>query len=243
MAAVATTPSVPISINQLILVAYKHAGIVPIETRISGANLTPKLEHGRELLGLMLDGLATDGFNARTTAFHDLAIVAGESQYTLPDNILDVFEDAMFIPSENLDTKHTTGELVCKQTDLATWQLLTTKGSTPPRSQLYVAMRDGATVVLRFWPVPSAAGVMRLKVMRLLGGAADGKLSPDLQRYWHDALSWMLAAYLAVDASLPPDKVATLGGIAETKKRDCLRFSREHTGNQMVLSYPTQWSA
>jgi hypothetical protein len=86
-------------------------------------------------------------------------------------------------------------------------------------------------------------GVALLARAERSGGAADGKLSPDLQRYWHDALSWMLAAYLAVDASLPPDKVATLGGIAETKKRDCLRFSREHTGNQMVLRYPTQWSA
>jgi hypothetical protein len=242
MAAVATTPSVPISINQLILVAYKHAGIVPIETRISGANLTPKLEHGRQQLDLILDGLATEGFIARTTSFYDLPIVAGESQYTLPDTILDVFEDAMFVPSENLDTKHTTGELVCKQVDLTTWQLLTTKGSTSTRAQLYVAMRDGATVVLRFWPVPSAAGVMRLKTVRLLGGAADGRLSPDLQRYWHDALGWMLASYLAIDASLPTDKVATLGAMAAQKKGECLRYAREHTGTQLTLNYPTQWS-
>lgn len=241
--AIATTPSTPISINTLVLLAYKHAGLVPIEARLSGANLTAKLEHGRQSLELILDGLATEGFNARTTQFYDLPIVAGESQYTLPDHILDVFEDAMFVPSTNADTKHTQGELVCKQTDLATWQLLTNKGSTSTRPTLYVAMRDGATPVLRFWPVPTSSGTMRLKTVRLLGGAADGKLSPDLQRYWHDALSWMLASYLATDAQLPADKLMQLGGMAETKKRECLRYAREHTGTQLILHYPTQWSS
>jgi hypothetical protein len=240
---IATTPSTPVSINTLILLAYKRAGLVPIETRLSGANLTPKLEHGRQTLELILDGLATQGFIARTTSFYDLPMVAGESQYTLPDSILDVHEDAMFVPETNLDTKHTTGELVCKQTDLATWQLLTNKGSTSTRPTLYVALRDGATVVLRFWPVPNVSGTMRLKATRLLGGAADGKLTPDLQRYWHDALAWMLAAYLANDASLPADKVSMLTAMAESKKRECVRYAMEHTGTQAIVNYPTQWSA
>jgi len=241
--AISTTPSAPVSINTLVLLAYKRAGLVPIETRLSGANLTAKLEHGRQTLDLLLDGLATKGFNARTTVFYDLPIVAGESQYTMPDSVLDVFEDAMFIPSENLDTKHTTGELPCKQVDLAAWQLLTNKGSTSSRPQLYVSMRDGATPVLRFWPVPTNAGTMRMKTVRLLGGAADGKLTPDLQRYWHDALVWMLAANLASDASLPADKVASLTMMAENKKAECVAYATEHTGTQAVVSYPTQWSA
>lgn len=240
--AIATTPSTPISINTLVLLAYKRAGLVSIETRLSGANLTAKLEHGRQQLELILDGLATEGFIARTTVFHDLPMVAGESQYTLPDSILDVHEDAMFVPSENTDTKHTQGELVCKQTDLATWQLLTNKGSTSTRPTLYVALRDGATVALRFWPVPSTAGTMRLKTSRLLGGAADGRLSPDLQRYWHDALGWMLASYLAIDSSLPADKVAMLAQMAAQKKGECVRYAMEHTGTQATVNYPTQWS-
>ncbi len=54
--AIATTPTTPISINQLVLLAYKRAGLVSIETRLSGANLTAKLEHGRQQLDLILDG-------------------------------------------------------------------------------------------------------------------------------------------------------------------------------------------
>lgn len=240
---ISSVPSTPISINQLILLAYKRAGVLPVEARLSGANMIPKLEHGRQTLDLIIDGLATEGFIARTTEFYDLAIVAGESQYTLPDSILDVFEDAMFVPPENPDTKHTTGEMVCKQIDSSTWQTLTTKGSISSRPQLYVALRSGATVELRFWPVPSEAGVMRLKTVRLLGTSADGTKSPDLQRYWLDTLVWCLAYYVAIDSSMPADKIAMLQQLAEDKKKACVRYSFEHTGTQAVLDYQTQWSA
>ena len=237
------SPSTPISINLLILLAYKRAGVLPVEARLSGANMVPKLEHGRQTLDLIMDSLATEGFVARTTEFYDLPIVAGESQYTLPDTILDVFEDAMFVPSENPDTKHTTGELVCKPIDMSTWQTLTTKGSISTRPQLYVTLRSGATVVLKFWPVPSEAGTMRVKTTRLLGTSADGTKNPDLQRYWYDALVWCLAYYLAIDSSMPAEKIGMLQLIAQGKKTECIRYSFEHTHTRAVLEIPTQWSA
>lgn len=241
---IASSPSSPISINQLVLLAYKRAGILPVEARLSGANMAPKLEHGRQLLDLILDGLATDGFTARTTLFYDLPLVAGESQYTLPDHILDVIDDAMFVGSENPDTKYTSGELVCSQVPLSTWQTLTVKGSSSTRPQLYTVERSGADVVLKFWPVPSEAGTMRLKTMRLLGSnTADGDNSVDLQRYWYDALVWCLAYYVAVDSSMPADRVGMLMTTAELKKKAALRFSFERPGIQAVVSYPTQWSS
>lgn len=240
--AASSDPTTPISINTLILLAYKRAGLLPVEATLSGANMTPKLEHGRQLLDLIIDGLAVHGFIARTQKFHDLVIVAGTSAYTLPDTILDVIEDAMFIPSFNVGTEHTTGELVCKQVDLATWQTLTTKGSESTRPQLYTAFRHGATVQLKFWPVPSDAGTMRLKTIRLLGSNADGSNNVDLHRYWFDAMVWCLAYYVAVDSSLPGDKIAFLAGVAEQKKKECIRYSFEHTNQQAVVSYPSQWS-
>lgn len=236
------TPSVPSSANTLILLAYKRAALLPVEAKLSGANMTPKLEHGRQLLDLIMDNLAVDGFIARTMEFYDLPIVAGESYYTLPDSILDAHEDAMFVPDENPDTKHTTGELVCKQISVDTWQTLTTKGSISTRPQLYAAFRTGAQVQLRFWPVPSEAGTMRVKTVRLLGGNADGSETPDLQRYWHDAIVWCLAYYLAVDSSMPSDKISFLQNMAAMKKKECIKYAYEHVSQQAALSYQTQWS-
>lgn len=238
---ISDAPSVPVSINGLILLAYKRAGLLPVEAKLSGANMIPKLEHGRQLLDVIMDGLATDGFNARTTSFYELPIVAGQESYTLPDSILDVYEDAMFIPTESHPTQ-TTGELVCKQVDTSTWHLLTTKGSTSTRPSLYASFRHGATVQLKFWPVPNDAGTMRLKTVRLLGGNATGTNTPDLQRYWHGALIWCLAYQVAVDSSMPADKVGMLGGMAEKEKKKCLAYSREHTPTVGYLLYPNQWA-
>ena len=235
-------PSTPISINTLVLLAWKRAGLVPVDAQLSGANLVPKLEHGRQLLDLLLDNLAVEGFSARTIHFYDLPIVAGESAYTLPDTVLDVLEDAMFISDDNPDTKHTTGELVVKQIDLTTWQLLTTKGSTSTRPQLYVTLRSAAQVQLKVWPVPSDGGTLRLKTQRLLGSNADGRLNPDLQRYWYQPLVWMLAADIAQDSSLSPQAKADLRGQADIQKQKALGFSNERVSQCASLWYPTQWS-
>ncbi len=241
---IATAPSDPISLNELILLAYKRAGVLPVEARLSGANMVPKLEHGRLTLNLIMDALATEGFIARTTGFHDLPLVAGEPYSPLPNDILDVHEDAMMVPADNPDTKFTSGELVCKQIDLFKWSTMTVKGAISTRPQLYCVFRHGALVNLRFWPVPSEAGTMRLNVTRLFGSSSDGTKSADLERFWYDCLVWQLAYYIAIDSSMPSDRVSLLAGIAESKKRQCVSFSFEHTsGPQAVIDYPTQWSA
>jgi hypothetical protein len=241
---ISTVPASRVSTNALILLAFKRAGIVPIEARLSGANMVPKLEHGRQVLDLIMDSLATEGFVARTAGFYDLPMLGGEPYYSLPDDILDVHGDCMFVPSDNPDTKFTSGELVCKMIDQMTWSTLTTKGSVSTRPQLYCVFRHGATVNLRFWPVPSEAGVMRLRTTRLFGGAGDGQKSVDLERFWYDCLVWQMAYYLAVDSSMPPDQIAFLAGVAESKKKQCVQFSGEHTASiQAVVDYQTPWSA
>lgn len=234
--------SAAVSINELVLLALKRAGLVPVQARLSGANLVPYLEHGRRLLDLIVDGLATKGFFARSMAFHDLTIVADTSEYALPETVLDVHEDAMFIPSFNGDTEHTQGETPIKQIDLSTWQTLPNKGSESSRPQLYAAFRDEATVTVRFWPVPSEAGTVRLKTARLLDGNATGTDSVDLQRYWSDALVWCLAYYFAVDGSMPVEKVSLLLSVSETKKAECVSYAFEHTNQVATVHYPTQWS-
>ena len=47
---ISTTPAARVSINALCLLAYKRAGIVPVEARLSGANMVAKLEHARQVL-------------------------------------------------------------------------------------------------------------------------------------------------------------------------------------------------
>lgn len=233
---ISSTPTTPLPINTLILLAYKRAGVLPVEATTSGANMSAKLSHGKSLLDLILDNLAVDGFNARTMTFYSLAIVAGTAAYTLTDTVLDVHEAGMFAKTGD------TTELVVNQIDIATYQTLTDKTTESSMPQLYMVSRAGATPVVTVWPVPTETGTLRLKVARLLGDNQTGTNSTDLQRYWQDALVWMLAAYIAVDSSMPAERVMMLQGEAAAKKKACLRFSFEHTPQQAIVCYPTQWS-
>lgn len=234
----ATTPSPRVSINMLILMAYKRAGVLPVEAKLNGANMVPKLEHGRQTLDLIMDALATEGFMARTAGFYELPMVAGQDYYELPDHVLDVYEECMFVPTSG------TGELVCKQVDQNTWATLTVKTSISTRPQLYCVFRHGAEVNLRFWPSPFENGTMRLKIVRLFGGAGDGSKAADLERFWYDCLVWQLAWYIAIDSSMPAEKIALLAGIAESKKRQCVNHSFEHTpATQAIVGYTTQWGS
>ena len=234
---IASTPTTPSPINSLILLAYKRAGVLPVEATTSGANMSAKLSHGKTLLDLILDNLVVDGFNARQQDFYDLSVVAGTSSYTLTDTVMDVFEQGMFKKTGD------TTELVVNQIDIAKYQTLTDKTTESGMPQLYVVFRDGAAPVVQLWPVPTEAGTLRLKVMRLLGNNQTGTNSVDLQRYWEDALVWLLAYYVAVDSSMPAERVAMLQGEAIAKKRACLRYNFEHTPTQAVVSYMTQWSS
>jgi hypothetical protein len=234
--AISSTPTTPITITTLILLAYKRAGVLPVEATTSGANYSAKLAHGKTLLDLILDNLAVEGFTARQMKMLDVTVVASTSSYTLPDTVLDVYEDAMFY-----ETGETT-ELVCKQVDIATWQTLTDKSTTSTRPQLYTVFRDGATPVVKLWPVPSVGGTLRMKSVRLLGDNQTSSNSPDLQRYWLDVLVWMLAWYVAVDSSMPSDKIALLQTTALGKKKEAIKYNFEHTSQQAMVTYTTQWS-
>lgn len=234
---ISTSPTTPIQINTLILLAYKRAGVLPVEATITGANMSAKLSHGKVLLDLILDNLAVEGFMARTMDFYDLPVVAGTASYTLPDTLLDVYEDAVFT-----ETGQTT-ELICKQIDIATWQTLTDKTTESTRPQLYTVFKDAELPVVKLWPVPSVAGTLRLKSVRLLGDNSTVTNSPDLQRYWLDVLVWMLGWYIAVDSSMPAETIGMLQVTAMDKKKSAVRFSFERPSQQAIVSYTTQWSS
>jgi hypothetical protein len=241
---ISTVPASRVSTNALILLAFKRAGIVPIEARLSGANMVPKLEHGRQVLDLIMDSLATEGFVARTAGFYDLPMLGGEPYYSLPDDILDVHGDCMFVPSDNPDTKFTSGELVCKMIDQMTWSTLTTKGSVSTRPQLYCVFRHGATVNLRFWPVPSEAGgdaPADDAALRGRGRRAEERRPRALLVRLPRLADGLLPRRRQLDAARS-DRL--LAGVAESKKKQCVQFSGEHTASiQAVVDYQTPWSA
>ena len=52
-----------------------------------------------------------------------------------------------------------------------------------------------------------------------------------------------IATYIAVDSSMPAERVMMLQNMAEQKKKLCLRYQFEHTPTQAVVLLNTQWSS
>jgi hypothetical protein len=231
-------PPAPLTVNQLILLAYQQATLLPIEATLRSANMVPKLEAGRRRLDLILTALPREGFVARTQVQHYLRIEAGISEYELPGNILDMSGNAMFIQgADNVELEASDGELLVPQVDIDTWNLQTGKGSESSNPTMYAVFADGGQVRIKLWPTPSEQGHLRCKCTRLLGGAGDGKSAPDLAMYWQDFLVYALAGELAVGNGVDQKHTLMLLQMAEAKKAACLRYGKEHTPLQGVVTW------
>jgi hypothetical protein len=235
-------PPAPLSVNQLILLAYQQAGLLPFEATLRSANMVPKLEAGRRRLDLILTALPREGFVARTSVFHYLRIEAGINEYELPGNILDMGGNAMFIQgADNVEGDASDSELLVTQVDADAWHVQSTKSTESPNPLMYAVFSDGGQVRVKLWPTPSEQGLLRCKCTRLLAGAGDGKGAPDLQLYWQDWLVYALAGELAIGSGMERAQCMLLLQMAEAKKVACLRYGKEHTPQQAVVTYRSGW--
>ncbi len=236
-------PPKPLSINEIILLAYQQAGLLPFEATLASANMIPKLEAGRKRLDLELTALPREGFLSRTNVFHVLRIEAGINEYKLPGQFLDMSGNAMFIQgADNVEVDSSDSELFVAQLDVDAWHLQTSKAAQSPNPQFYTVLMGKEGLYIKLWPTPSEQGALRCKCTRLLAGAGDGKAAPDLQLYWQDWLVYALAGALAIGSGVKQAKCLFLLQMAEAKKASCLRYGKEHTPMQAVCTYTTQWT-
>jgi hypothetical protein len=235
-------PTQALSINQLILLAYKQAALVPLEATLSSANMVPKLEFGRQHLDLLLPTLHLEGHLVQTQILHTELVEAGVAELKLPGHILDVSGSAMWVQTpagveDPVETTTTGLELYVSQVDIETWHVQTNKEQQSPYPLMYAAQRDGGQCRVRLWPATSERGLLRFKAVRLFARAADGKGPPDLHIYWQDWLVHALAASLAQASGMPRADVMMLLQMAEAKKAACTRYGKEHPPQRAVITW------
>lgn len=236
-------PPKPLTVNEIILLAFQQATLLPMEATLRSANMVPKLEGGRRRLDIILTALPREGFVARTQVQHYLRIEAGISEYKLPGNFLDMSGHAMFIQgTDNVEGEHSDSELLVPQVDIDTWHLQSGKGTESSTPTMYAVFADGGQIKIKLWPTPSEQGLLRCKCTRLLGAVGNGKDAPDLQLYWQDWLVYALAGELAVGNGVDQKHTLMLLQMAEAKKVACLRYGKEHTPQQAVVTWTSQWS-
>lgn len=233
------------TIDEIILKAYKRAGLLPIEFSI-GADVqwNARAEHGRQTLNTVINRLATLGFIDHFTNFFVLDLVAGTTVYNIdPDeNILNFVDSGSHIPTINgTEEVETTGETPVKPISRHRWNSLSSKQaeSTPT---LYYLHRNGPNLTLYLWPTPAQSSKIRFQIHRIPGSNSTGTNTPDLQRHWDSYLVNALAYEFMSDSKLSLEERSIC---REDRDAELAQLKAYETSNEppdTLFIHSTPWS-
>lgn len=233
------------TIDELILQAYKRAGLIPIDFAIGGdVQWNAKAEHGRQTLNRLVNGLATLGFIDHFTDFYIVQLVAGQPDYAIDpdDNVLNFVDSGSHIPLINgLEEIETTGETPVKPMSRHRWNTLSSKvaQSTPT---LYYIHRNGPDLTLYLWPVPSEASKIRFQIHRLPGSNSLGTNNVDLQRHWDSWIVFALAYEFMSDSKLPLEERAICREDRDAELAKLKGYESSNEPPDVIFTHSTPWS-
>ncbi len=221
---VSTSTGRQFTINQIVRLGYQDAGLLTIEQTPTDA----QFEFGRKKLEILLDALEGEGHvMARFTDFVEIDLVVGQSDYTMPANVLDLVNPAMYIGP--------TGETVVEMISEEEWQRYSVK-DFDSRPYKFYPRRQGDLLVARLWPNPQETDKIRFRIQRKMADADDGNATFDLQNYWIDYVTTELARRLAMSQSLE-QKASLLGRDAKEAKLIARRKSRPRATSYIHINH------
>lgn len=227
---VSSTNTRELDIDRIILRAHQLAGLVPAEHGIIGESRSAM---ARDFLEMDIKSIQTGSPLMRKVELYDLPITASTSEYSLPAGTLDIIDRGSF--SETGDSAETPVIQMARQDYVG----IQNKGSTGRPTRMYV--RKGSTVTVTLWPVPSAAGTLKLQRQTLLADNNDGASTVDLEIHWTKFVVLKLASRLAEQASLPSDKVLRLQSEAMDAEKEARRKSMPQVQNQMIIDHGVRY--
>lgn len=225
---VSSTRGTKITHDDLVLQAWKYAGMADVQAGTADADMSEKLKYGRQQLDIIIDQLASQP-DARNTDFYDLTCVDDQQTYTLPDEIVDVVGDGKYVRA-GYTTSNAPSELMVKQIRREQWQSLSSRStkSTPLLMYPHRGTEDSYAIVVYLWPRPSEAGTIRLMVQRAPGDALVGSDTLDLKSAWYDYVLHELAARLCMSSNGSMERAASLKMEAKRLKREARIYGAQH---------------
>jgi len=245
--AISTTPATVPTIDQIVLKAFKRAGLLPIEYGIgTDTHWAAKAAHGRDLLNTILASASTERFFEYFVQHEFLTVVANTNEYTLSADVLNVMDDGSFIPSSNgAEVEKTTGETPVRPLSGFRWNQLSSKASLGTPVFYYLERNaenlDGA-LQLRLWPVPSEAGQIRFRTHRIPGSSSTGSDNPDFKRHWERWAILALAYDLMADSSMPLEERAMTRTDRDLAFEKLKSYDTNNTPPDLVFMHSTPWS-
>lgn len=233
--AVASSQTHEFTVDRLVAQAYRLAGLMAIEEEPEGVQWEKRASFGRQMLEMLVKRLETEARLVRARRLIEVQLVENQSDYTLPENVMDVYGDGAYTEPSAIPTA-ARFETPVRQISQEEWQRLGTR-NTSGRPTLYFAQRAQAPLKVILWPAPDSAslGVIRFQVYEFLANMTDGAANPDLERYWALYLTYALGTVLAESSSMPSDKVMRLRAESEQLMVKCKMYSRQRVDNQAMV--------
>lgn len=220
--------------------AYRRAGLINEQQKPN----TVQLNNARLLLMDLIDKLSAEGVFMRQVEVGYVLLVQGENVYTVNEDIIDIVGNGAYIdPTQSQVPFQASSEtpVVMKSRDV--WQGLTSK-SAQSRPTIGYFAREAPKPTLYLWPTPSATengGKIRFNFQKERPDLTLGTQTLPFERYWTAYFVWALAAVLAIDNSLPMDRVQMLVGEAGANLAICKGYSKQNTSTVVRLSHRTAW--
>jgi hypothetical protein len=236
------------TIDEVVLDAFKKAGLLPIEFGIgSDVQWTSKAAHGRRTLNRLMASFSTHRFFEYFVNLDYLDLAAGEGVYNLDADVLNVIDDGSYIPASNdPEEEETTGETPVRPISAFRWNQLSAKTATGTPT-LYMLERNANNIttgqlLIRVWPIPSEDGKIRFRTHRIPGSSSVGSDNPDFKRHWELWAVYALAYELMVDSSSPLDARDRMKRDRDEAWEIIKAYDTNNTPPDVVFVHSTPWS-
>jgi len=199
------------------------------------ASQTPSAEDeslARDLLGMELLAMSSEGRVTRQIENDTQAVVAGTAEYVIDSDTFDVIvgmdnvAGAMKLTGATNETRvfGITRQDYMEITDKATQAL-------PTR----VFIERAASITLKFWPVPAVAGTFRFQKYRFVRDSSDSSKTADVDKKRMKATVWACAYDLATAKSMPVERIRLLQGERDRLKAIAKADDSERGSTQMYV--------
>lgn len=228
-------------IDDVVARAYRRAGLLNEAQTPS----TVQKNNARLLLSDLCDKLSAEGIFCRQVQFGYVTLITGDNTYSLPEDIIDIVGNGAYVdPTQSQTPFQASSEtpVIMKTRDF--WQGLNSK-SAQARPNVGFFAREAPLSTLYLWPTPSATengGVVRFMFQKERPDLTLGTNTLPFERYWTAYFVWALATVLAIDNSLPLDRVQLLGGEAAANLASCKAYSKQNVSQRIHIDHATGWS-
>ncbi len=193
------------------------------------------LEMARRFMNLEMFTLQAEGVVLRSVSRTTQALAASDADYTLSASVIDIEPNVNgFAGTVNVSGGTDTPISLISR---SAYQAISDKTSEGTPTCVYVEKL--AVITLYFWPVPDASYTFKYAKVGLLADVDSGAVTLDLHRRWLQAITYAVAAQVALAKSMGLDLVSFLRSEAERLKAICraddhqrgpTRFRLRHKG-------------